>query len=253
MPKAPFAKRPKASVLQTDISQVRILEGVRACSSVAEPRADNAVTEVRFFTGIPNSQATGKSYAWFMQAGAARRKRSRDRTRSVKPEWRGSGLLTRPHVARNHPGPPFRTSDPSGKGPGLLNRRASFVGSSPTWSSNTPRSWRNWQTRHFERVATMSVRLRPSAPDQPCDASGEATPPSTKREGFDFPTGRQFSEKTDFRLRMPFFAPARRPRGTRPPCWSRIPFMARSSTGRARVSETRGCRFESCRADQFGG
>jgi hypothetical protein len=28
-------------------------------------------------------------------------------TRSVKPEWRGSGLLTRPHVARNHPGPPL--------------------------------------------------------------------------------------------------------------------------------------------------
>ena len=61
---------------------------------------------------------------------------TRDRTRSVKPEWRGSGLLTRPQVARNHPGPPFRTSDPSGKGPGLLNRRESFVGSSPTWSSN---------------------------------------------------------------------------------------------------------------------
>jgi hypothetical protein len=50
---APFAKRSKASVLQTDISRVRILEGARACSSVEEPRADNAVTEVRFFTGTP--------------------------------------------------------------------------------------------------------------------------------------------------------------------------------------------------------
>jgi hypothetical protein len=101
-----------------------------------------------------------------VQTGAARRRnRSRDRTRSVKPEWRGSGLLTRSQVARNHPGPPFRTSDPSGKGPGLLNRRESYVGSSPTWSSNQSargeigrrtilRGWRE----------TMSVRLRPSAP-----------------------------------------------------------------------------------------
>ena len=69
-----------------------------------------------------------------MQTGAARRRsRSGDRTRRVKPEWRGSGLLTRPQVARNRPGPPFGTSDPSGKGPGLLNRRESYVGSSPTW------------------------------------------------------------------------------------------------------------------------
>jgi len=30
------------------------------------------------------------------------------RTRRVKPEWRGSGLLTRPQVDRNHPGPPFK-------------------------------------------------------------------------------------------------------------------------------------------------
>src|SRR5262249_30072731 len=28
------------------------------------------------------------------------------RTRSLKPEWRGSGLLTRRPVDRNHPGPP---------------------------------------------------------------------------------------------------------------------------------------------------
>jgi hypothetical protein len=163
---APFAKRSKASVLQTDISQVRILEGVRACSSVAEPRADNAVTEVRFFTGTPLFAKPEQKHAESMQTGAARRRnRSCDRTRRVKPEWRGSGLLTRPQVARNHPGPPFRTSDPSGKGPGLLNRRESYVGSSPTWSSNIRtrgeigrrtilRGWR----------ATMSVRLRPSAP-----------------------------------------------------------------------------------------
>ncbi len=108
----------------------------RACSSVAEPRADNAVTEVRFFTGTPLFAKPEKKHAEPMQTGAARRRnRSCDRTRRVKPEWRGSGLLTRPQVARNHPGPPFRTSDPSGKGPGLLNRRESYVGSSPTWST----------------------------------------------------------------------------------------------------------------------
>jgi hypothetical protein len=113
--------------------------------------------------------------------------RCRDRTRSVKPEWRGSGLLNRSQVARNHPGPPFRTRDPSGKGPGLLNRRESYVGSSPTWSSNSSargeigrrtilRGWRE----------TMSVRLRPSAPlpyKWACDAAGERNPLSTDFRG----------------------------------------------------------------------
>jgi hypothetical protein len=79
-----------------------------ARSSVAEPRADNAETEVRFFTGTPLLQNWREKYAEPVQTGAAcRRDRSCDRTRSVKPEWRGSGLLTRPQVARNHPGPPF--------------------------------------------------------------------------------------------------------------------------------------------------
>ena len=46
-----------------------------------------------------------------VQTGAARRRSQHHAwTRSLKPEWRGSGLLTRRHVARNHPGPPISRS-----------------------------------------------------------------------------------------------------------------------------------------------
>ena len=152
----------------------------RACTKNADQHSLMQIS-----VGICKSEV---KYADSVQIGAARlRNRSSDRTRRVKPEWRGSGLLTRPQVARNHPGPPFRTSDPSGKGPGLLNRRESYVGSSPTWSSNSSargeigrrtisRGWRE----------TVSVRLRPSAPlanKRACDAAGEANPLSTDFRG----------------------------------------------------------------------
>ena len=72
----------KASGLHPDI---RRFESVRehhllACSSMAEPALDRRLTWVRFPTGQP----------W---------------TRSPKPEWRGSGLLTRGPVDRNHSHP----------------------------------------------------------------------------------------------------------------------------------------------------
>jgi hypothetical protein len=166
----------------------------RACTKNADRRG-----LMRISGSICESEV---KYADPMQTGAARRRsRSSDRTRRVKPEWRGSGLLTRPQVARNHPGPPFRTSDPSGKGPGLLTRRESYVGSSPTWSSNIrargkigrrtiSRGWR----------ATMSVRLRPSAPlPRLVEYNGPATQ-LVKRirclrifEGFDPSAGRHAS------------------------------------------------------------
>ena len=157
------------------------------------PRADNAVTEVRFFTGTPLFAKPEKKHAESMQTGAARRRnRSCDRTRRVKPEWRGSGLLTRPQVARNHPGPPFRTSDPSGKGPGLLNRRESYVGSSPTWSSShsalvaksvdAPSREGGGQPCRFDSDRAHQFR--------PCYASGEAARLSIGRDGFESRTGR---------------------------------------------------------------
>ena len=80
---APFAKAAKASGLHPDI---RRFESVRehhlmACSSMAEPALDRRLTWVRFPTGQPK---------W---------------TRSLKPRWRGSGLLTRGPVDRNHSRP----------------------------------------------------------------------------------------------------------------------------------------------------
>ena len=79
----------KASGLHPDI---RRFESVRehhlmACSSMAEPALDRRLTWVRFPTGQPN---------W---------------TRSLKPEWRGSGLLTRGPVDRNHSRPAASSMD----------------------------------------------------------------------------------------------------------------------------------------------
>jgi hypothetical protein len=68
-----------------------------SCISVAENAADNRGTQVRFLTGAP-TRNHHHEHRW--QTGL--------RTRRVKPEWRGSGLLTRPQVDRNHPGPPFK-------------------------------------------------------------------------------------------------------------------------------------------------
>jgi hypothetical protein len=106
--------------------------------------------------------------------------------RSVKPDWRWSGLLTRAQVVRNHPDPPAPswTSAPSGYGSGfLIRRRKVTVGSSPTWSSNPkhfprfcgipkvqfPRARGGIGRRAVlrRRWETVRVRPSPSAPTAP--------------------------------------------------------------------------------------
>ena len=82
----------------------------RSCISVAENAADNRGTQVRFLTGAP-TRNHHHEHRW--QTGL--------RTRRVKPEWRGSGLLTRPQVDRNHPGPPFKGPVASMAERGTLN------------------------------------------------------------------------------------------------------------------------------------
>ena len=92
---------------------------------------------------------------------------SRRWIRSVKPEWRWSGLLTRAQVVRNHPDPPSRTCAPSGQGSGfLIRRRKVTVGSSPTRSSNSIRARGETGRRAVlrGRWETLPVRSRPSAP-----------------------------------------------------------------------------------------
>ena len=114
-------------------------------SSVAEQSLDKRSTDVRFITGGPDRR-------WI---------------RSVKPEWRWSGLLTRAQVVRNHPDPPSRTCAPSGQGSGfLIRRRKVTVGSSPTRSSNSIRARGETGRRAVlrGRWETMPVRSRPSAP-----------------------------------------------------------------------------------------
>ena len=63
---------------------------------------------------------------------------SRRRIRSVKPDWRWSGLLTRAQVVRNHPDPPIMDQCPQRPRERILNPSTQVtVGSSPTWSSNS--------------------------------------------------------------------------------------------------------------------
>jgi hypothetical protein len=82
----------------------------RSCISVAENAADSRGTQVRFLTGAP-TRNHHHEHRW--QTGL--------RTRRVKPEWRGSGLLARPQVDRNHPGPPFKGPVASKAERGTLN------------------------------------------------------------------------------------------------------------------------------------
>ena len=109
---APFAKR-QGIWPTTRHSAVRVRQGAPpslACSSMAEPALDRRLTWVRFPTGQPK---------W---------------TRSLKPEWRGSGLLTRRPVDRNHSRPPW-TSYRSGRTGRTLNPLAMpIAGSNPAWS-----------------------------------------------------------------------------------------------------------------------
>ena len=84
-----------------------------------------------------------------------------------KPEWRGSGLLTRRHVARNHPGPPSRTLDQyrSGRTGRTLNPPASRPPQvrTPAWSSKlrvcTPTG-----RGSASRAHSVAVRIGPDAP-----------------------------------------------------------------------------------------
>ena len=97
-------------------SAVRVVREhhLMACSSMVEPALDRRLTWVRFPTGQPN---------W---------------TRSLKPEWRGSGLLTRGPVDRNHSRPPLHpwTSYRSGRTERTPNPLAMpIAGSNPAWSS----------------------------------------------------------------------------------------------------------------------
>jgi hypothetical protein len=123
---APFAKRPKASVLHTDISEVRILDGAptrvfssaaerlldtqeacgsiprrrtirRSLSSIAERAADNRDTAGQNRQGLPTRRTIAHERS--TQTGSPDPER--------KAEWRGSGLLTRPQEDRNLRGPPF--------------------------------------------------------------------------------------------------------------------------------------------------
>src|SRR5215468_447105 len=122
----------KASGLHPDI---RRFESVRehhlmACSSMVEPALDRRLTWVRFPTGQPK------------------------RTRSLKPEWRGSGLLTRGPVDRNHSRPPLHpwTSYRSGRTERTLNPLAMpIAGSNPAWTSMCL-----YPNRQKERVESAS-------------------------------------------------------------------------------------------------
>ena len=122
----------------------------------------------------PSWRATRNRSGWPPQP-------SRRWIRSVKPEWRWSGLLTRAQVVRNHPDPPIKDQCPQRPRERILNPSTQVtVGSSPTRSSNLLRSRRNTarQSTHDVRARgetgrravlrgrweTMPVRSRPSAP-----------------------------------------------------------------------------------------
>lgn len=88
---------------------------------------------------------------------------SRRWIRSVKPDWRWSGLLTRAQVVRNHPDPPITDQCPQRPRERILNPSTQVtVGSSPTWSSNSkdvlPKS--GVQGRFRSRVAETTTFSR---------------------------------------------------------------------------------------------
>src|SRR5262249_16946968 len=59
------------------------------------------------------------------------------RTRNLKPKWRGSGLLTRRPVDRNHSRPPLHgpVTVAAERGGLLIRRLLPIAGSNPAWSS----------------------------------------------------------------------------------------------------------------------
>ena len=126
------------------------------------------------------------------------------RTRSLKPKWRGSGLLTRRPVDRNHSRPP-RTSYRSGRTGRTLNPLAQahcrfesclvLCVPVPQWqrerveSAFSARSSRARHTIVVDRgeASWLVIALR-------CYASGEAARLSIERDGFESRTARQFLE-----------------------------------------------------------
>jgi hypothetical protein len=167
----------KASALHTDTRSFDPSREyqTRAFSSVAERGLDMADVGGSIPDGTTNMQHSPDpciaareicnwraEYADPVETGATRRRNHQSpRIRSVKPDWRWSGLLTRAQVVRNHPDPPVpsRTSAPSGYGSGFLIRRRKSPSvrvrpGPPIRKSscdlagyrkfNFPRSWRNW-------------------------------------------------------------------------------------------------------------
>ena len=83
-------------------------------------------------------------------------------TRSLKPEWRGSGLLTRRPVDGNHSRPPW-TSYRSGRTGRTLNPLAMpIAGSNPAWSSMC--LYPNGRGNAL-RARSVLVRVEPGTPD----------------------------------------------------------------------------------------
>ena len=131
------------------------------------------------------------------------------RTRSLKPEWRGSGLLTRRPVDRNHSRPPW-TSYRSGRTGRTLNPLTMpIAGSNPAWSSMC--LYPNGRGNAL-RARSVLVRVEPGTPvfvdrdDRSrssrspaialrCYASGEAARLSIERDGFESRTARHFGTK----------------------------------------------------------
>ena len=87
---------------------------------------------------------------------------SRRWIRSVKPDWRWSGLLTRAQVVRTHPDPPIMDQCPQRPRERILNPSTQVtVGSSPTWSSNSNvflRKGRNFERQLRGRGGTRVAR-----------------------------------------------------------------------------------------------
>ena len=112
---------------------------------------DNRVTQVRFLTGPPSIRVAERFNRSLKRIFCRRctpsRRAMRNRCglppqpsrrwiRSVKPDWRWSGLLTRAQVVRNHPDPPIKDQCPQRPRERILNPSTQVtVGSSPTWSS----------------------------------------------------------------------------------------------------------------------
>ena len=116
---APVAKRPKASVLQADNPG---FESLREYASLAQWQSAVATWRrcaVRFCEDAPGKRVRmARASADNRVAGGsippACTKITLDPERS--PEWRGSGLLSRPQVDRNHRGPPVGLVPRAAKG-----------------------------------------------------------------------------------------------------------------------------------------